>query len=174
MSKINIKREIKKIESTENKIYDDVEYVRYKDKYLKSKLLSRVKKFTFSDFAQAVIGTAVFSLPAFINTSFWDYVPKISTTNLVITHLFFVFCIFIALNYTFRESFSFNIYFFADLIRRMFYLYVSVLITVIILLWMIERILPLEQIIGVLRSFLIAQSVGLIGAVTFSFFSKNG
>lgn len=133
-----------------------------------------IKHFRFTDFAQTIIGVGVFGLPSIINTSFWDYIPRTTLGFMFVVHLFFVFAMVIALNYRFRDNLSlkdrtFN-YLFA---KRIFYVYFSVMMSVMILLVLVRQVsmdMPLWQF---LKNFFAAQSVGLVGAVTFSFFKSS-
>ncbi|HDP74250.1 MAG TPA: hypothetical protein ENN46_04860 [Candidatus Woesearchaeota archaeon] len=127
---------------------------------------------SFNDFAQAVIGCCVFGLPAFINLSFWDYVDLMATNSIFFVHIFFSLCVMIALNYEFRNNFSFDKWFSRMLAKRFLYNYFSVMIIVVIILISLNKVNLAMTNLEVFRHFLIAQSVGLFGAVTFSFLKR--
>ncbi|MBN2567369.1 hypothetical protein JXB02_04780 [Candidatus Woesearchaeota archaeon] len=145
------------------------------DEEKKHKTIQRdeVKRFTFADFAQGVIGAGVFGLPAFINTSFWDYLPLVSTGQMLVLHLFFLFCVVTALNFKYRSTFSFNPKFLAALAKRFSYIYLSVFVTVILLLIILNKMTADISTLLLIRYFLAGQSVGIVGATTFSFFTKE-
>ena len=143
-----------------------------KEKVNKHKTYMDVMHLTFNDFAQIVIGCCVFGLPAFINTSFWDYLPLVETHLLIYIHIFFIFCVMLALNYEFRDNFSTDLWFIKMLSKRFFYTYFSVMMVVILLIILVNKMNYSLMNIEVFRNFLAAQSVGMFGAVTFSFLKK--
>lgn len=137
------------------------------------KLKAQVRQFSFMDFSQAMVGAGVFGLPALINTSFWGYLPEITTWNMFMVHLFFIACVYITLNYDFRSVFTYDEKFLSKLTLRFFYMYLSVGIVIFILLFMLGKLHPDLNVLESLRNFLAAQSVGLVGAVTFTFIAKG-
>ncbi|MCB9358772.1 hypothetical protein H6503_02480 [Candidatus Woesearchaeota archaeon] len=168
----SLRAEIEGIKKKEDVLLRKVDLDIHKDSIKKKMIFKKVEKFSFNDFAQITIGVCVFGLPAFINTSFWDYLPSINTDLLIYIHLFFVMCVILALNYEFRDDFTINRWFFQMLLKRFFFTYVSVLMIVMLLLVLVNKMsYDLTNLI-VFRNFLAAQSVGMFGAVTFSFLKK--
>ncbi|MGM5485464.1 MAG: hypothetical protein ACQEP1_06360 [Nanobdellota archaeon] len=156
----------------EEQILQDIE--RKKRIASKIKLKRQVKHFKFSDFAQAVIGVGVFGLPALINTSFWNYIPKVNLEFLFYIHLFFVFCAVIGKNYQFRSDLPLDDKWFMTLFgKHVVYMYTSVLIVIFFMLVLLNRVSLDMTMYDFLKNFLAAQSVGVIGAVTFTFFKKD-
>lgn len=182
----DIRSELRKIENEEIKVKKGLEDVKREEgliltkfnRYLdKEKIISRkayleVMHFTFNDFAQAIIGSCVFSFAPFLDTDPWGYLPIINTKFLFSIHLFFVFCVFIALNYEFRNNFKLDFWFLKLLLKRLFYIYFSVLMVMCLIVIMINRINYQTSLLDVSRNLLAIQSVGLLGAVTFSFLKK--
>lgn len=131
-----------------------------------------VMHFTFNDFAQVTIGSCVFSFAPFLDTDPWNYLPNISTTFLFAIHLFFICCVFIALNYEFRNNFKPDWWFLRLLVKRFFYIYFSVTIVMSLILVLMNRITYESTNIEALRNFMIIQTAGLFGATTYSFLKK--
>lgn len=165
-------QELEDIKRREGIIIQELNQEINKDKIEEQKRKTQVKHFTFADFCQSVIGVAVFGLPAFINTSFWDYIPKLDLGSLILAHIFFLSCFTIALNYEFRKDFSWDTLFIINLLKRVFFTYISVMIAVCVILILAKKILLNMQNFFILKNFLIGQSVGLVGAITFSFLRK--
>lgn len=164
MSNKSIKKEERLIE----------EFERRRNIISKIKLKKKIKHFHFRDFAQTIIGAGVFSLPALINTSFWDYLPNITLDMLFAIHVFLVLCSVLAVNYQFRDDFPFKDHvYMINFIKRVFFIYVSVMIGGCFMLLVVNKISFDMLMYDVLKNFLAAQSVGLMGAVTFSFFKKD-
>ncbi len=171
----------------EKKILSQLNRIEHGEKVLLKKINKTVEKgkvddprkayfsivhLSFNDFAQAVIGCCVFGLPAFINLSFWDYVDLMHTSSIFFVHIFFSFCVVIAQNYEFRNTFSFDKWFSRMLAKRFLYTYFSVLIVIVVILISLNKIELAMTNLDVVRHLLIAQSVGLFGAVTFSFLKR--
>ena len=164
--------ELKEIREKEDKLLNKLSYDLNKDKLEEKKLFYEVEHFSFNDFAQIVIGCCVFGLPTFVNTSFWDYLPLISTDLLFYIHCFFIFCVLLALNYEFRNNIIFNKWFLKMLLKRFFFTYFSVFMVVFFILILVNKINYTLLNIDIFRNIMISQSVGLFGAVTFSFLKK--
>lgn len=164
--------ELEDIRVKEDMLIRKVDEELNKDKIIKRKNYLEIMHLSFGDFTQIVIGCCVFGLPAFINTSFWDYIPLIDTLLLFYIHIFFLFCVFLALNYEFRDNFNLDAWFIKFLLKRFFYTYFSVMMVIVLLLILVMKIKYSLVNLEVMRNFLAAQSVGLFGAVTFSFLKK--
>jgi len=171
--------EIEEIKEKEEKLLKKVTYEINKDKIKSRKIFFEVEHFSFNDFSQILIGCCVFGLPAFINTSFWDYLGKnpvgeyiVGTQLLFLIHMFFILCVILALNYEFRDNFAPNPWFFKMLMKRFFFTYFSVFMVIILLLSLVNKMNYGLVNLEIFRNFLAAQSVGMFGAVTFSFLKK--
>lgn len=155
----------------EERLIEDLEKKKHKKQ--KIELKRRIKHFRFTDFAQAVVGVGVFAMPAILDSSFWEFIDSMSLRLVIYVHLFFLFCAIIALNYQFRDDFSLKDHFFLIMfIKRVFYVYMSVVIVISMILSIIGKAGFSMTIYSVLRYFFAAQTAGLLGAVTFSFFKK--
>jgi hypothetical protein len=164
--------ELEDIRKKEDELLNKINREFDRAKLEKRKTYFEVMHLSFNDFSQIVIGCCVFGLPAFINTSFWDYLPEVDTLLLVYIHFFFLSCVIVALNYEFRDNFSFNSWFFKMLLKRFFYTYFSVLMVILFLLVLVNKVNYSLTNLEVFRNYLAAQSVGVFGAVTFSFLKK--
>ncbi|MFT4297790.1 MAG: hypothetical protein ACMXX5_01220 [Candidatus Woesearchaeota archaeon] len=164
--------ELEEIKEKESELLKKINYDIRKDEIKKKKIFRDVERFSFNDFAQIMIGCCVFGLPAFINTSFWEYLPAVRTDLLFYIHLFFILCVLLALNYEFRDNFNVDLWFFKMLMKRFFYTYFSVLMIILLLLGLVNKMSYSLPNILILRHFLAAQSVGVFGAITFSFLKK--
>jgi len=160
------------IEEREKELLKKVDYELKRPEIERKKLYYEIAHFSYGDFSQIVIGCAVFSLTAFINTSFWDYLPRMQTGLLVGIHLFFIMCILLALNFEYRTNINRDFWFFKMLVKQLFYVYFSVFMVIILLLILVAKLTYDLTVIEVLRNFLAAQSVGMFGAVTFSFLKR--
>lgn len=150
------------------------EFERRKAQLDNLKLKREIKHFQFLDFAQIVIGVGVFGLPAIINTSFWDYLPNIQLTDMLMVHIFFLLCAVIAINYQFRQDLPFGDGWFVHMLtKRIFYTYVSVFIAVIFMMTLVGKLYMSMSMHDFLLHTLATQNVGLVGAVTFTFFKKR-
>ena len=162
--KLKLEEEEKLIEEFESK----------KTKLDNIKLKREIKHFHFMDFAQIVIGVGAFGLPAIINTSFWDYIPNVDLSDMIFIHLFFLFCVIIATNYQFRKDLPFgDNWFMIMLTKRIFYTYVSVFMAITALMVLVGELNMQMTMYEYLLNTIAAQNVGLVGAVTFSFFKKG-
>ncbi|MFT4303140.1 MAG: hypothetical protein ACMXYG_01125 [Candidatus Woesearchaeota archaeon] len=168
----SLRKEIHDIKRKENLLLKRIDYDIHKDTFKKRQIFREVEHFSFNDFSQIAIGCCVFGLPAFINTSFWDYLPGVATSFLVLIHLFFILCVILALNYEFRDNFKINMWFIKMLFKRFFFTYFSVLMVILLLLVLVNKLTYELYNIEVFRNFIAAQSVGMFGAVTFSFLKK--
>lgn len=160
------------IKRREQQVLRKLDLTLHHDEVKQRKLFYEVSHFRYGDFSQIVIGCSVFSLPAFINTSFWDYLPGVHTSLLIGIHLFFALCVLLALNFEYRDSIDFNQWFGRMLLKRFFYTYFSVAMVVLLLLVLVNKLTYSLILMEVFRNFIAAQSVGLFGAVTFSFLKK--
>lgn len=170
--KEDLKKELEEIKQKEKIIIRELDKELHKEKIVEKKRRILVKHFTFSDFCQSAIGVGVFGLSTIINPDIWGFIQQLDLNVIFWVHLFFVICFFIALNYEFRSDFSFDIHFVRNLMKRVFFTYVSVIITVTLLLVLVKKIRMDMSNYDFLKSFLTGQSVGLMGAVTFAFFKK--
>jgi hypothetical protein len=165
--------ELENIKHNETELLKKVNYELKKDHLKKKKVFRQVEHFSFNDFAQIMIGCCVFGLPAFINVSFWDYLPLLRSSFLVMIHLFFILCVILALNYEFREGLNFDFWFIKMLMKRFFFTYFSVFMVIILLLTLVNKLNYDLTNLMVFRHFIAAQSVGMFGAITFTFLKKN-
>jgi hypothetical protein len=178
--------ELKDIKSREKVIKKELDEIKVKEEVLLTKLNKdlgqaelksrqsylQVMHFTFNDFAQATIGSCVFSFAPFLDTDPWTYLPEINTAFLFFIHMFFVLCVFVALNYRFRDKFTLDFWFLRLLAKRMFYLYFSVMMVMLLVIVLIHRITYATTLLDAARNLLAMQVVGLFGAITFSFLRK--
>lgn len=172
-SQKKILKEIDEIKRKEDELIGTVQKDIQKDTERKAKVAKLVEHFSFNDFAQIMIGVCVWGLPAFINDSFWNYLPVVDTAFLIAIHTFFMLCVFLALNYEFRESFTLKSFWFTKmLLKRFFYTYFSVMMIVVLLLLLVDQINYGFTNLLVFRNFIASQSVGMFGAVTFTFLKK--
>ena len=78
------------------------------------------------------------------------------------------------MNYQFRDRFDFSDKFFMIMFaKRVFYVYMSVLIVIVILLSIVHKITMSMTLYEFLRNLTASQTAGLMGAVTFSFFRRS-
>lgn len=165
-------RELEAIEEKENELIHKVEADINKDKTKKIKIFYNVARFSFNDFAQIVIGCCVFSLAALLDTDIWNVLPYISVNILFWVHLFFAFCVIISLNYEFRDDLKWNKWFYKMLFKQFFYTYFSVFMTMILIMILVNRLEYNMSMLEISKNFLTAQSIGMFGAVTFSFLKR--
>ncbi len=170
--KEDIKEELDEIREKEEKLLRQISKDINKDKIQQQKTFKEVEHFSFNDFSQILIGCCVFGLPTFINTSFWDYIPHMKTNLLFYIHAFFILAVVLALNYEFRDSISADPWFLRKLVMRFFFTYFSVFMIIVLLLILVNKMTYSLTNIEILRNYLAAQSVGMFGAVTFSFLKK--
>jgi len=170
-----VEAELAEVRDVEEKILDRLE----KDEKIERKILkkvekkktheNKVKKFDFADFGQIVVGAIVFGVPTLFTPDFWVFLNNIPTYKVLMLHLFFLLCVVITINYAFRKSFSFNKKFLKQLSKRLFYIYITVMLTIVILLWGFQKISPDMLTLDFLRYVIATHSVGMVGAVTFDF-----
>lgn len=179
MNKKEMEREISKIRDDEKEIKAEealilkkLDFELQKEKIETLKRVSKLKHFTFGDFAQVVIGVTVFSLSPMLSPDIWDYIEAISTEMLLLAHVVIVACFILALNYEFRNSITFDLRFLRRLLKRVFYVHFSTTMTVVLLLVLVKTITWDMSNMLVARNYLAGMSVGLVGAVTFSFLKK--
>ena len=163
---------INNVKEEENTVLQKLNRYLNKEERMSKKAYFEVMHFTFNDFAQAIIGASIFSFAPFLDTDPWNYLKSIDTTFLFGLPLFFIFCVFIALNYEFRDNFKPNFWFMRLLVKRLFYIYFSVMMVMCLVLIMINRINYDSTLLDATRNILAIQTVGLMGAVTFSFLKK--
>jgi len=167
-----IKEEESRIKAEEDLILKRLDLELQKEKLQKLKRLEKLRHFNFGDFAQVIIGVLVFGLPPMLSPDLWGYMENITTLMLIGVHLLVVACVIIALNYEFRENFNWNPRFYKRLFKRMFYVYTSTIMIVFILLVLIRQVTFETPNIDALRNYFTGMSLGLVGAVTFSFLKK--
>jgi len=179
--------ELKEIKKKENILKKELDYVKDKEreilvklnkgkineKNLERRAYKNIMHFTFSDFAQTTIGACVFSFAPFLDTDPWNFIPFVNLKLLVYIHIFFIFCVFIAINYKFRTNFKFDWWFIKLLLKRLFYTYFSVFMVMILILVLINKLAYELVLVDVIKNFLTVQTIGLFGAVTFSFLKKD-
>lgn len=170
--KESLKKELEEIKQKEKVIIKELDKELNKDKTVEKERRILVKHFTFSDFCQSAIGVGVFGLSTIMNPDIWGFIEKLDLSLIFWVHLFFIVCFVIALNYEFRADFSLDTFFIRNLLKRVFFMYISVAITVTLLLVLVKKITMDISNSDFLENFLIGQSVGLMGAVTFAFFKK--
>jgi len=168
----DIRKEEQAIKERERELLDRVEFDIHKSELGRKKMFHEIAHFRYSDFSQMIIGCSVFSLPAFINTSFWEYIPLIETNLLIYIHLFLMICVMLAINFEFRDNINTDFWFARMLVKRFFYTYVTVGMVVGLLMILVGKAHYSFVTLDVIRNFLSAQSVGLFGAVTFTFLKK--
>lgn len=165
-------KELDKVKEKEQLLINKINQDLNKEKILSRKAYLEVMHFTFNDFAQATIGSCVFSFAPFLDSDPWAYLPNISTKFLFSIHIFFLICVFIALNYKFRDNFKLDMWFLRLLAKRLFYIYFSVMIVMCLILVMINRLTYQMTTLEAFRNLLTIQTVGLFGATVFSFLKK--
>jgi uncharacterized membrane protein len=133
---------------------------------------SKVKRFTFADFGQMVVGAATFGTPFLLTPDTGNMIETIALSRIILMHLLFVGCVFITLNFAFRKSFSFDAQFLKDLTKRVFLIYCTVTLVMGVLLWMLNDFTMEMSLYEALRWVLVGNSVGLVGAVTFDFLAR--
>ncbi len=168
----NLLKELSEVKVLEHILIKKVDKSINKEEAKSRKAYFEVMHFSFNDFAQAIIGACVFSFAPFLDTDPWNYIPLINTMFLFSIHIFFMLCIIIALNYEFRDKFNLNWWFIKLLLKRFFYIYFSVAMVMCLVLVLIARLDYLITAETAFRNFLAIQTVGLFGAVTFSFLKK--
>ncbi|MFT4343705.1 MAG: hypothetical protein ACMXYE_03070 [Candidatus Woesearchaeota archaeon] len=167
-----IRRNEEDIKKKELRLLTKLDIVTKKDDFQRHKLFYEVAHFSYTDFSQIMIGCAVFSLPALINVSFWEFLPEMTTILMFFVHLFFLACVILALNFEYRNKIDSNKWFAIMLMKRFFYTYFSTAMIIILMLIMVGKISYALPNIDVFRHFLAAQSVGIFGAVTFSLLKR--
>ena len=165
-------KEEEAIEEAENKILSGV-------KRIGKPIPEKIKRFSFLDFGQAVVGAIVFGIPALWTPDFWNFIEgmetagaamlPIPTYKIAIFHLFILFCILITLNFAFRRTLKLDLSFVNQLVKRVFYIYVTVILVDIMVLWMFNKITAIMSTITLIRYLLATTAVGMVGAVTFDF-----
>lgn len=178
-SKLPISKELKALEKgeeeirvQEKEILKGVRKELRKEEEEEKKRVVFVKHFTFSDFAQAAIGVGVFGLNVMINPDIWEFISHLSLSAVLIIHIFLFICFVMALNYEFRSNWSFDLVFIRNLLKRVFFVYMSVVIVIVTLLLLSKKLDLGLQNYYIIKNFLVGQSVGLMGAITFQFFKK--
>jgi hypothetical protein len=169
---VKLERDIEDIKKKERIIIKELDQELNKGKVAEQERKFSVKHFTFADFCQSAIGVGVFGLQTIVNPDIWSFISDLDIKAIILLHIFFIICFFVALNYEFRKDFSFDIVFLRNLLKRVFFIYISVLITVAIILIVVEKLSLSMQNYDVLKNVIIAQSAGLVGAITFSFLRK--
>ena len=189
--KREIERELEKVEKVEEKILKRLDEEEKKEEEIEGvekKLWkrveettelheSKVKVFGFADFAQCVVGATLFGIPAMWTPDFWNFIDglwstqpvPIPTYKVLVVHLFILFCVIVTLNYAFRKNFKFDYKFLKALSKRVFYIYMAVMVTMILLLWGFHRLTPDITTLTMIRYILSTHSIGMAGAVTFDF-----
>ncbi len=139
----------------------------------KKDVIRIIREFHFSDFARTVVGTTMFSAPVLVYTrDFFDLInslPDNWTPKLFLVHFFFVFCVFITLNYSYRSTFSLEKEYLKQLAHRLLLIYMTVIGTILLLLWAFNIINDDITTLRLIRYVVSAASLGIVGAVTFSF-----
>lgn len=166
MSETALRRELLEVERKESQIINLLSK-RPKD------VTRKIREFHFSDFARTVVGTTMFSAPVLVYTrDFFDLInslPDTWTYKLFIAHIFFVFCVFITLNYSYRSTFILKKEYLLQLGHRLLLIYMTVLGTILLLLWAFNIITEDITTLRLIRYVISAASLGIVGAVTFSF-----
>ena len=169
MSETALRRELLEVERKEAQIIGILEH----DRRHKKNTLRTLREFHFADFARTVVGTTMFSAPVLVYTrDFFDLInslPDTWTYKLFIAHLFFVFCVFITLNYSYRSTFTLDKEYLKQLAHRLLLIYMTVVGTIILLLWAFNIITEDISTLRLIRYVISAASLGIVGAVTFSF-----
>lgn len=174
--KEDIGSELKRVEKTQKQILRRLDEEEALERTLLSKLkrkhraaMEKVEKFTFADFGQVVVGAAVFGIPSLWTPDFWNFLQGVPTFKLLVVHVFLMFCVIVTLNYAFRKTFRFNLKFLEQLFKRFFYIYLTVLSTVVLLLWSFNKLVPDMSTLEFIRFLVATHSIGMVGAVTFDF-----
>lgn len=168
-----IEKKEDKIEKREEEILKKVDLELKKDKINRKAVRREVGHFEFRDFFKIAVGFCVFGLPAFISPDFWDYLLVMKLSFLIIAHIFFIFCIILSINYEFSEKFTLQVQFDKMLLKRFFYTYFSTMIVTILMLMMASQARYDMTNFAVLKNFLATQSVGIFGAVAFTFLERR-
>ena len=164
---------ISRIEKEEEEILQQLTKSQREEEHKKQQILQGIKHFTFNEYAQIVIGTCVFGIPAIFSPDMWDILPRVNVMFLFYIHLFFLACVFLALNYEFRDDFNLNASFLKLLAKRFYYVYFSVAMVVVLLLTLLDKLAYHLTMLEITKNFISTQSVGLFGAVTFSFLKQD-
>lgn len=172
MNKSHVEKTLERLQREEDLILKKLTESANRDSRIAKLRLESLKHFTLGDFAQSVIGTTVFSLPMILNTSFWEYIPNLSTGFLFFVHLIVTACFVLALNYEYRDSVIFDKKFYKRFVKRTFYVYFSSMMMISLLLILANKITLTTTNIDVARNYLAAMSMGIVGSVTFSFLKK--
>jgi len=163
-------REEKEIRDVENKILSGVKNIGHP-------AAEKVRRFSFSDFGQAVVGAIVFGVPAMWTPDFWNFIDGIEsvpavpipTYKILVFHLFILFCIMVTLNFAFRKKLNLDLKFLGYITKRIFYVYLTVLLVETIILWMFNKVSATMTTITLIRYIMATTSIGMVGAVTFDF-----
>jgi len=129
----------------------------------------KIERFEIHDFAQIIIGTLVFAGPEMFTPDFWMFLEGVPTPNIFGMHLFVVSAVFVTYYYRYFPFKKVNLSKLRQITKRILYIYFPVLITVLILLFTFNVIIPADPAIVFVRKTMIAHTVGMIGAVTFEF-----
>ena len=173
MSEAAIRQELLELERREDQVLKLL-----KKKPTEKQAIQKLRNFHFADFARTVVGTTMFSAPVLVYTKdFFDLInslPESWTAKLIGVHLFFVFCVFITLNYSYRSDFSWDSKYLLQLGHRMMLVYLTSFGTILLLLWAFNIITAEITTLQLIRYVISAASLGLVGSVTFSFLAVRG
>ena len=164
--------EEKIIEKEEQEILSDIRKEKIKPFVEQRRRMLEVKHYRFLDFCQSAIGVGIFGLSVLFTPDLWDIIGTLTLGWVFTAHIFFSICFFIALNYAFVDNVVWNKMYIRNLLKRTFFVYISVGMTIVFLLTVGQIItLGMTNEIALTR-FFAGQSVGLMGAITFALFKK--
>ena len=169
-----IANEEKIIEEKEERILKGVEREFHKEEAEVAERIKEVKNFSFADYAQSLLGVGVWGISVLVNPDIWLFTNTLNLTALLVMHIYFLVCFIVVLNYQYRAQFTLDKKFLPDFFRRVFFMYISVLSGVLFLLYVTNKFSLAESWDMIFHNFLVGQSVGLMGAATFSFFKREG
>jgi len=168
-----VESEEKVIEEKEEHILKGIDREFHKQEAEIAGRIKEVKRFTFSDYAQSLLGVGVWGISVLVNPDIWIFTNTLNLTALIVMHIYFVVCFMVVLNYEYRPNFDFDRKFVGDFLKRVFIMYISVMTGVLFLLYVTNKLSIAASWDLIFHNFLIGQSVGLMGAATFNFFKRQ-
>jgi uncharacterized membrane protein len=163
----------KVIEEKEVRISKGVEREFHKEEAQMQERIKELKRFSFADYAQSLLGVGVWGISVLINPDIWIFTNTLNLAALFVMHLYFLVCFMVVLNYQYRHHLTFDKVFLRSFLKRVFLMYFSVLTGVLFLLFVTNKFSLSASWDMIFHSYLVGQSVGLMGAATFSFFKEE-
>ncbi|MBN2566542.1 hypothetical protein JXB02_00480 [Candidatus Woesearchaeota archaeon] len=128
-----------------------------------------VSHFSLADLGQAVVGAVVFGGPAFFSRDFWIFLSGVAAESVLFLHLIVVLAVVVTLYHAYRKTLSYDAHFTKALVKRVFYVYLTVFAVVVTLLALFGKLSAAMTTADVMTDVLAVQTVALVGAVTFDF-----